>query len=303
MKMGESHSLMKEKLLEIYSNSEAEIITDWTFEHFTGFSKMEIRFNKEKELTDAQNVQLSDALNKLLQHKPIQYVLGEAWFYGLKYLVNESVLIPRPETEELVQWAVSEIKSKDLELKINKIAQADNQTSNIKHQKILDIGTGSGCIPISLKKNLPNADISAIDVSEKALFMAKQNAINLNVDIKLIELDFLQESIWSKLDNYDIIISNPPYIPIKEKQILDKNITAWEPSLALFVADNDPFIFYKKIALFAKSHLNKNGIIFLEIHQNYAEQTKALFIEQGYKTELKKDINRNDRMIKASYEL
>lgn len=292
MELGEFYSLMKEKLLAIYSDSEAEIITSWAFEHFTGLSKMEVRLKKEQELLPIQHTRLSNALNELLAHKPIQYVLGEAWFCGMKFLVDESVLIPRPETEELVEWIISELRITDYKLQ-------DIENKRIPFS-ILDIGTGSGCIPISLKSKLPNAEISSVDISDKALAIAQQNAIALNANIELIELDFLEEENWNKLDNYNIIVSNPPYIPLKEKTILDKNVTDWEPSLALFVADNDPLIFYRKISLFAKSHLKENGIIFLEIHQDYPVQTKALFDEQGFVTELKKDINGNDRMIKAS---
>ncbi len=310
MKVGDYYALMKEKLLAIYSSGEAETICHWTFEHFLGLSKMEIRLNAAKDLTAEQYNQLSGALKALLQHQPVQYVLGEAWFLGMKFIVDESVLIPRPETEELVAEIINKecgIKNEELRITNYELRDYENKSApfNIQHStfNILDIGTGSGCIPISLKKKMPDAAITSIDISSQALSIAQQNATHLNTEINFIELDFLDENNWTQLDNYNIIVSNPPYIPINEKALLDKNVTDWEPSLALFVGDNDPLIFYRKIALFAKTHLNKNGQIFLEIHQDYAAQTKALFDEQGFTTVLKKDINGNDRMMKASYKL
>lgn len=305
MKMGEYYLLMKEKLQAIYPKGEAETIAGWAFEYVTGFNKLDFRIKKNEVLTEEQIGKLEQITDELLQHKPIQYVLGEAWFYGLKFIVDESVLIPRPETEELVEWLLAELRISNYQLRdiVDGNNNISHQTSDIRHQTILDIGTGSGCIPISLKKELPSISITSIDISEKALLIATKNAIINKAEINFLLMDFLEETNWDKLPVFDFIISNPPYIPIKEKSGLDKHVTDWEPSLALFVADNDPIIFYRKIALFAKKKLNKNGHIFLETHQDYSWQTKAMLEEHGFNVVLKKDIFENDRMLMASFKL
>ena len=172
----------------------------------------------------------------------------------------------------------------------------EQQTSDIIH--VIDIGTGSGCIPIALKKEL-NAEISAIDVSENALQIARENATDQNASINFLKMDFINEASWTVLSSFDIIISNPPYIPENEKTLLAKNVTEYEPHLALFVKDVDPFIFYKKIAAFAKDHLNKNGEIFVEIHEKYAAEVQQIFTAENYLTEIKKDMYGRERMIKA----
>jgi release factor glutamine methyltransferase len=201
----------------------------------------------------------------------------------MKFFVEENVLIPRPETEELVEWIVTDFK----------------QGKNSKPINIIDIGTGSGCIPIALKKELSNSNITAIDVSEKALLVAKKNAENLNATIHFLQIDFLDKNGWKRLQLYDTIVSNPPYIPINEKEILSKNVTDFEPGIALFVENNDPYIFYKKIAEFAKTHLKESGKIYVEVHEEYAKDVKTIFENAGYLAEIKKDIYGKERMVKA----
>ena len=224
-------------------------------------------------------------LEELKKGRPLQYILGEAWFYKYPFKVNESVLIPRPETEELIEWVLSYIKNSPL----NKTAIT-----------ILDIGTGSGCIPITLKKEIPELQITSIDVSTDALVTAKENAVSLQTEIEFRTLDFLNESSWNDLNMYDILISNPPYIPVNEKETLSLNVREYEPHQALFTPENQPLLFYHKIAEFGKSHLQSGGAVFLELHQNFAEKTKHLFEEKNYKNvEIKKDISGNDRMLKA----
>jgi release factor glutamine methyltransferase len=205
--------------------------------------------------------------------------LGEAWFYRMKIKVNEHVLIPRPETEELVEQLIKDRKSK------------------LTDPAILDIGTGSGCIPIAIKKNLPASKLTAIDVSKDALALAKENAALHNAHINFTELDFLDETNWHILGMFDIIISNPPYIPIHEKEKLDKNVTAFEPHLALFVPDRSPLIFYEKIATFGIGHLLPNGKIYLETHEDYAKETAALFHNNYQTVMVKKDMYGKERMI------
>jgi release factor glutamine methyltransferase len=214
-------------------------------------------------------------------HIPVQYVTGEAWFSNMKLKVSPAVLIPRPETEELVNEVISFLK--------------DNQIASV-----LDIGTGSGCIAIALKKQLPDIQVTAIDISEPALLIAKQNAQQQQTDVDFFQLDFLDENTWQTIPSYDVIISNPPYIPLAEKELLDKNVAAFEPSLALFVENNRPLVFYEKIAAFGKTHLKKSGKIFLETHENFAEETAALFNNDLYSSVVKRDIYEKQRMVVAA---
>lgn len=265
-------------LKEIYSNGEANAITNIVFEHYGKITKPDL-FVKANEMVSLEILNnIESALERLLKYEPVQYIIAEAWFYNLKFYVNNDVLIPRPETEELVHEVINFLN-----------------TNNGK--SVLDIGTGSGCIPISIKKNIPNANVMAIDVSAAALEVAKENSIANNVEINFKEIDFLDEDNYPAFKRFDVIISNPPYIPEDEKFILDKNVTAYEPHLALFVSENDSLIFYRKILFFAENHLNQNGRIFLETHENLAKETATLFIEKNYTVEIKKDMQGKDRML------
>lgn len=284
MTISEAYIDFKNNLKIIYDERETENIADWVFEHVTGLQKIERRFNGNHKLNETDVSQLQKYLKELLEHKPVQYVLQETWFYKRKFFVDENVLIPRPETEELIEWIISD-------------AQAKSQ--HTKPANIIDIGTGSGCIAVSLKKELASANITAIDVSEKALEIAKKNSSVFNISIDFFQINFLDEAEWNSLKRYDIIVSNPPYIPVKEKNIMAKNVTEFEPSIALFVDNKDPFIFYKKIASFAKRHLNKNGKIYVEVHENYAKEVKDFFEKTGFTSEIRKDIYGKARMLKA----
>ncbi|MCT4698802.1 peptide chain release factor N(5)-glutamine methyltransferase [Tenacibaculum haliotis] len=234
-------------------------------------------------------------IKRLQKEEPIQYILGNTEFYGLPFLVNKNTLIPRPETEELIEWVLEEVAV----------------LQNIQDEKIsiLDIGTGTGCIPISLKQQLPNATISAIDVSSDALITAKENAKLNSVKIDFFEADILKtnnlEEILKQGQNdvkLDIIISNPPYVRELEKAEIKNNVLENEPHLALFVDDNNPLIFYDKIADLAKLHLSKNGLLFFEINQYLGKETVKMLEDKGFKKiELKKDFSGNDRMIKTSF--
>lgn len=272
----------KTKLKAIYDDQEADNIADWVFERVTGLKKWERRMNKNLELPADQINILQKYLQELLQSKPVQYVLNEAWFYKRKFYVNENVLIPRPETEELVEWIINEIPS-----------------MKIPHPKILDIGTGSGCISISLQKELPNTSVTAIDVSEKALVVAAKNAAQIDSNVNFIKINFLDKQQWASLSKFDVIVSNPPYIPIIEKEILAKNVTDFEPGIALFVQNNDPFIFYKTIVAFAENHLEEKGKIFTEVHEEYANSVKNIFENSGFISTIKKDIYGKQRMVSA----
>lgn len=272
------------RLQIIYNLNEATILTDWVFESIAGTKRADITLYPDKVPDSTITKKINDCLDELLQHKPIQYVLGEAWFYKMKFKVNEHVLIPRPETEELVQLIVND------ELRI----------TNVKSMQMLDIGTGSGCIAIALKKELPDAIVTAIDVSDTALAIAKENALQNNVAIHFQQLNFLDEKSWEEIPSFDIIVSNPPYIPVTEKQQLDKNVTEYEPHLALFVPDNTPLLFYEKIALFGKKHLNVNGKIFVETHENFAQATAAMFAQSYQQVTIAKDLFGKERMVTAT---
>ena len=271
-------------LKTIYDEREADNIADWVFEKVTGSKRLERRLDRNIKLKEIYFTQLQNCLKELLEHKPVQYVLQESWFYKRKFFVDENVLIPRPETEELVEWIINDTNEK---------------VQSSKPKNIIDIGTGSGCIAVSLKKEILHSNISAIDINKKTLGIAKKNAAAFNSLIDFFQIDFLKETEWDQLEKYDVIVSNPPYIPLKEKKLLAKNVAEFEPAIALFVDNNDSFIFYKKIAKFAKSHLIENGNIYVEVHENYANRVKNIFEKEGFKSEIKKDIYRKERMIKA----
>ena len=274
------------RLKAIYDEREAENIADWVFENIAAINRLHRVTEKDKVLSDPTNNKLQLALQQLLQHRPVQYVLGETWFYKMKLRVNEHVLIPRPETEELVEWVVEEVRNR-----------RDHHQSPCS---VLDIATGSGCIAIAVKKELASASVCAVDVSEGALAMARQNAAEQNAAIAFVQLDFLDVGSWDQLPSFDIIISNPPYIPETEKMHLAKHVVDHEPHLALFVTDDDPFIFYKKIAAFAHMHLKKRGSIFVEVHEGYAIPVQQIFVDKEFKTEIKKDLFGRERMIRVS---
>ena len=278
MKLNEFYRHYLTKLGLIYVENEASNITKMVFESLASISRADVLRNPEMEIESGIFSSLNQALHQLLNHQPIQYVLGEAWFYHLKFKVSEAVLIPRPETEELVEITIQHLK----------------QTNQ---KKVLDIGTGSGCIPISIKKNLPEIKISSVDLSTKAIEIASENADNHQTKIDFKALDFLDETNWVNLDVFDVIISNPPYIPNVEIQSMDKHVTEYEPHMALFVPDEDPLIFYKAILRFAQNHLDKNGNIFLETHENFAHEVCALFKDAEFEATVKNDLFEKPRMV------
>jgi len=292
-----------DQLKNIYDEREASNIADWVFENITGLKKIDRTLKKQAQLSNTTVEQLSSILAQLLQHKPVQYVLSEAWFYKMKLFVNEHVLIPRPETEELVEWIIEGVRSEmyDAGSTMYDVRNIKASLSPATNQKldILDIGTGSGCIAIALKKELSNSNILGVDVSVEALSVAKQNATSQNINIDLLQIDFLNEGNWNELPTFNIIVSNPPYIPEKEKNVLDKNVVAYEPHSALFVSNDDPFIFYKKMVEFALEHLNTRGTIYVEVHEEYASEVTAIFSKYQFTSIIKKDMYGRERMIRA----
>ena len=269
------------ELEQVYERSEAANISSMTFESIAGIIRSALIKDPTQVLDEKILSRLQDSLLQLKMHKPVQYVIGEAWFCKMKLKVSPAVLIPRPETEELVDAAFLYLKDKPT-------------------VAILDIGTGSGCIAIAIKKKLPNTHVTAIDISNEALDIAKENSLQQQTNIDFIQLNFLDEKKWQLLPSFDVIISNPPYIPENEKQILDKNVTDFEPHLALFIESNRPLIFYEKIAGFGKTHLKGPGKIFLETHEHFTEETAALFNNDHYSAEIRKDIYEKQRMVIAT---
>lgn len=269
------------KLEILYDKSESSSITGILLENITGLSRTQRIIQKNDSLSAEQIKQLDEFTTRLLKYEPIQYVLQEAWFAGLNYFVNKSVLIPRPETEELIDWIISDCKFP------------------IRELSILDIGTGSGCIPVSLKRKFRKADVYACDVSEEALKIARLNAERLQAKIHFFQLDFLDHAKWEGLPEVTLIVSNPPYIPLRDKDSIQYNVVKYEPHIALFVANNDPFIFYSAIADFAEIKLKPGGNIYLEIHENMSSTVTTIFESAGFLTEVKKDMQGKDRMIKV----
>lgn len=248
-------------------------------EAFFKISRIDLALDPSKEIADAEIQKMESALEKLKAHEPIQYIIGETQFFGLKFIVNPSVLIPRPETEDLVQWILDDIAKNSLEI------------------RILDIGTGTGCIPVTLAYHVPTAKISALDVSEKALKTAKQNAGFNGVKVNFYQADILQQE---KLKGtHDIIVSNPPYVRELEKKEMQRNVLEHEPEQALYVKDEDPLLFYRKITKLAKTGLVSGGSLYFEINQYLATETEDILKAEGFKTELRKDIFGNYRMLKG----
>lgn len=298
MKIKDLKIHFQKELQSIYDKEEIDSFFFMITEKLYNIRRIDFSLNPDFEIENTS--EWETIISDLKQEKPIQYILGEAWFYGLKFRVNENTLIPRSETEELVEWIILSLKSK--------VESQKNVTSSGVEMSILDIGTGTGCIPISLKYNLPEAEVFAIDVSEKALEIANQNAKKNNVEINFIKTDILKvDDLLSlraesrSLPKLDVIVSNPPYVRNLEKEEIKKNVLGYEPHLALFVEDNDALLFYRKIAQLAKESLQPNGLLFFEINQYLGTETVELLENFGFKNiELRKDLKGNNRMIKCS---
>ncbi|MDO6812359.1 peptide chain release factor N(5)-glutamine methyltransferase [Tenacibaculum soleae] len=283
-------SVFTKQLSSVYPQSEIDSFFFILIEEILGFKRIDSVLKADFLIPSDVLNQLQNITERLLKEEPIQYITGNTEFYGLPFLVNKNTLIPRPETEELVEWIITEV--------------SEIHGKNITNFSILDIGTGTGCIPISIKHNLPNTIVSAIDVSLEALKVARKNAKLNTVEINFIEQDILNtDDLNQVLDSkkIDIIVSNPPYVRNLEKAEIKNNVLENEPHLALFVEDNNPLIFYDKIANLAVKHLTKNGLLFFEINQYLGKETVEILNKKGFKNiELKKDFVGNDRMIKAS---
>lgn len=278
------HEAYQQTLLQLYhryDDRESANITDLLLEHVTGFRKIDRIMNRQALVSFTQQTRMEELLEQLKAGRPVQYVLGECWFGDLKFEVNESVLIPRPETEELVDWILKDHPQKETEI------------------YLLDIGTGSGCIPITVKHKKPLWHVTALEVSTDALHLAQRNATINQLKVDFRQLDFLNAANWKSLRKFDIIVSNPPYIKKNEATSMHENVLAYEPHLALFVDDEDPLIFYRNIAVFGCQHLSAGGAIYVEINESLGAATADVFQAQGYSCEICTDMQGKERMIKA----
>lgn len=269
---------IKQRLHGYYPDSEIVSIAKLLLTQVFGMSVIELYAGKDNSFSANEQKQLDDILIRLQKYEPVQYIIGVEDFYGLTFEVDPNVLIPRPETEELIDWIVQENKSAGL--------------------RVLDVGTGSGCIAVSLAKNLEDAEVTAWDISEGALQVAARNCRRNGVDVRLEQKDILQLSSSDR--QFDVIVSNPPYIAMKEKADMEANVLDWEPGLALFVPGEKPLLFYRKISELGLEMLKPGGRLFFEINRAYGKQVVQMMSALGYRNiELKKDISQNDRMIKA----
>ncbi|MEH6766052.1 MAG: peptide chain release factor N(5)-glutamine methyltransferase [Aequorivita antarctica] len=283
MTLKELKTDFKNSLIGLYPSEEIQSFFSILSEEYLCLSRIEIALNPERTISEEASEKFQRALLRLKNHEPIQYILGETEFYGLPFKVNSNTLIPRPETEELVEFIISEQKL---------TAQNPQLTT------ILDIGTGSGCIAISLAKNLFNSKISALDISNEALKIAQENANLNNAEVEFFQVDILKTKTLPK--QYDIIVSNPPYIRELEKKQMQQNVLKYEPESALYVSNEDPLLFYRTISHLAKNHLRPNGKLFFEINEYLSEELTALLNSEGFRNiVIKKDIFGKDRMIKC----
>lgn len=279
MTIQEAKIYIQSELLGFYPENEIFGLTKIIFSDAFNISTIDLLVKKNNILEVEQQKKLNEIISKLKNNEPIQYILGFTEFYGLKFNVNDNVLIPRQETEELVDLIISENKNK-------------------KNLKVLDIGTGSGCIAISLAKNILNSKVYTIDISKDAIKLAKTNSLENNTQITFIQKDILKEKNINIVDKYDIIVSNPPYVTVSEKKLMNKNVLEFEPELALFVEDNNALIFYKKITEFATKHLTKNGKLYFEINEKFGNETKEVLHSYNFKNiKLIKDINGKNRIV------
>lgn len=275
--MSNLYQEIKQQLAKHYALSESAALAKLILTEHFDVPILDLYMGKGIELTEKQQQELATILQKLEKQAPIQYLLGYAFFKGRRFMVTPDVLIPRPETEELVELIV--------------------RNNTVKEPKILDVGTGSGCIAISLGGDIEDANVTAIDISDAALKVAQSNALQLKVKV-----DFIQMNILKSLPNggFDVVVSNPPYIAEKEKKEMEQNVLDYEPSLALFVSDDDPLLFYRVIAEKAQLLLNKEGRLYFEINQAYGEEVKQLLIDLKYRdVKLYKDLNQKDRIVTA----
>lgn len=282
--LGKVIKIFRNQLISLYPLTEINSFLEIVLENELNFSKIDIIMKSDERISEQQANKIFDIINRLKQHEPIQYIIGKSQFYNLEYTVKKGVLIPRPETEELVNQIIK-------------------QNGSANKLNILDIGTGSGCIAVSLKSNLPNSNVWAYDISETAMKIAKENAKLNNCDIHFVNQDILTS--YNKIEDikFDIIVSNPPYVRHKEAELMSKNVLNYEPHLALFVDNNNPLLFYKSIANYARLNLKISGRLYFEINEAFGSNVYNLLESLGYQNiELSKDLNGKDRFVSAIFQ-
>jgi len=297
MNLSQAESSIRESLSAIYGEGEAAAIARLLMEHLTGLDPNRLAMARNEELSEAALADLQTLLPRLLQQEPVQYVTGFAFFYGLKLVVNKAVLIPRQETEELVHWIIEDIRLLHPQLFDGSATKSD-RTDLLK---ILDAGTGSGCIALALKHKVPGAEVWGCDLSDEALAVARRNGATLDIRVDFQQTDFLEAAQQKQLPSVDILVSNPPYIPLSGKAGMQDNVVNYEPHMALFVPDNDPLIFYRALIQFASHRLHRKGSIYAEIHEDLGSDAKKLFEEAGFSVTLRRDMQGKDRMLKANF--
>lgn len=271
----------KRELNDLYSERELKTIAQQFICKRLDWSNATYMMSKDATVSESDLLFFRAVIKRLLEGEPFQYVIGETYFYNIKLQTTSQALIPRPETEELVEWVLKELPE--------------------KFYRIIDIGTGTGCIPLAIKKERPNNELFGIDISESAIELAQNNAQALKLDVKFRKYDIMKNENYSVIKNsWDVIISNPPYIPDLEKEGMASHVIEYEPENALFVPDKTPLLFYERIAIFAKEHLSQSGMLFFEIHEDFGSEIIRLLKGYGFETELKKDLQNKDRMIKAT---
>lgn len=295
MKIWEAEKEVRKALSEIYDEGEAAGIADLAIEHLTSHNSKERILYRDQMLSSGQITDLETIITRLKQHEPIQYLMNKAWFYGMELYIDKDVLIPRPETEELVDWIIKDMKLRQPEVFENNQVEAD-LTSKLK---ILDVGTGSGCIALALKKAIPRAEVWGCDISDRALNIARRNGAQLDIRVDFQSVDYLDPAQQKHLPSVDVLVSNPPYVPLKDKNEMRPNVLQYEPHTALFVDNDDPLLFYKALLRFADHRLHTDGVIYMEIHEELGSQVRALFEEKGYAVEIRKDMQGKERMVRA----
>ncbi|MFY9153773.1 MAG: peptide chain release factor N(5)-glutamine methyltransferase [Prolixibacteraceae bacterium] len=273
---------IRKELADTYAKTEIDSLIFLIFEKLKGYSRTQFLMAADEVLDENERLELQQIMNRLKNQEPIQYILGVTEFYGLPFYAVHGVLIPRPETEELVQWIIQENK--------------------LPNPTILDIGTGTGCIPVSLRKNIADSRIMACDISPVCIETARRNAELNGCDISIIEYDILNDLPETNFPELDIMVSNPPYVRESERQQMEENVLSYEPELALFVPDDDPLLFYRRIANFARRHLKNGGSLYFEINEAFGAECVEMLRENGFtEISLRKDIHGKDRMVRSVY--
>jgi release factor glutamine methyltransferase len=279
----------KRQLRQVYGKEESESLLFILLQEFTGLTRTALLAEPERPVEEDVVIRMDEAVDRLSDHVPVQYILGKTLFYGLEFYVDENVLIPRPETEELVDWVIGDLK-------------ASGGTMGDDHpRELLDIGTGSGCIAVAIGKNIPDIGITATDIYTSVLQIARKNARYHGLRIRFLKHDILSWFVRDLSGSYDVVVSNPPYICLSERVFMRQNVLQYEPWISLFVSDEHPLIFYEAIAAFANKHLKRPGRLYLEINETKGHEVTALLAGKGFSDiVLRQDINGKDRMVRAT---